>query len=111
MTYDDGILTIYSVSNSAEAGNKPIYSLTQKSQHYYGFDTLGFNRYYTALEAKQQIECVVNIQGWHDIISTDICALDNGVQYIIRLIQPMLNADNLRITKLTLERISDAYVI
>lgn len=111
MTFDDGILTIYTVSNSAETGNKPIYTLTEKSKHYYGVDTLGFSRYYTALEANQQIECVVNIPLWHNIVPMDICVLENGIQYMLRLIQPMADDQGLKITKLTLERISGAYAI
>lgn len=109
MTFDDGILTVYAVINKADKGEKPVYSLQEKSRHYYGFDTLGFNRYYTALEAKQQIECVVNLPGWHDISVHDICELENGRQYTIRLSQPSLSEDNLRVTKLTLERLGDEY--
>lgn len=105
MTFDDGILTIYSSVNVSEKGEKPVSSLQERSRHYYGFDSLGYNRYYVALEAKQQIECVVNIEGWHDILTNDVCELEGGRKYVIRLSQPMLSEDNLRITKLTLERL------
>ena len=70
MTFDDGILTIYSVENIGETGMNPVVGLVQKERFYYGFDTLGITRYYTALEAQQQIECVVNVPGWGNIAAT-----------------------------------------
>lgn len=110
-TFDDGILTIYKTENIGEPGMKPVTGLVKKDQYYYGFDTLGFSRYYTALQAKQQIESVVNVPGWGDIRTKDICALENGDQFRIALSQPMIDEDGLRITKLSLERIDEKYAI
>lgn len=110
-TFDDGILTIYKTENMAEPGAKPIPGLIQKERYCYGFDTLGIQRYYTALQAKQLIECVVNIPGWGDIKTTDICALENGDQFRISMRQPTWDDDGLRITKLSLERIEEKYAI
>ena len=64
MTFDDGILTIYKIENTAQPGQMPVEGLTEKDRYYYGFDTLGINRFYTALQAQQQIEAVVNVPGW-----------------------------------------------
>lgn len=111
MTFDDGILTIYKTENAAEPGAKPVTKLLEKEKYYYGFDTLGISRYYTALQANQQIEAVVNIPGWGDIESWDICALDDGTQFKIVMRQPVINEDGLRITKLSLERIGEKYDI
>ena len=111
MTFDDGILTIYKVENTAQPGQMPVEGLTEKDRYYYGFDTLGINRYYTALQAQQQIEAVVNVPGWGDIAATDICALDNGDQFRIVMRQPTLDDNGLRITKLSLERINEKYAI
>lgn len=111
MTFDDGILTIYSVENIGEPGMMPVTGLVKKDQYYYGFDTLGINRFYTALQAKQQIECVVNIPGWGNITALDICELENGMQYRIAMRQPSWNEDGLKITKLSLERIDEKYDI
>lgn len=111
MTFDDGILTIYRTQNTANPGEKPKTELIEKEKYYYGFDTLGINRYYTALQAKQQIECVVNIPGWGNITALDICELENGMQYRIAMRQPSWNEDGLKITKLSLERIDEKYDI
>lgn len=111
MTFDDGILTIYAVTNTAQPGQMPVEGLEKKEKYYYGFDTLGINRYYTALQAQQQIEAVVNVPGWGDIAATDVCALDNGDQFRIVMRQPTLDDNGLRIMKLSLERINEKYAI
>lgn len=110
MTFDDGILTIYKTVNIAPAGEHPQTGLVEKERFYFGYDTLGFSRYYTALQANHRIDCVVNIPGWGDIEATDICALEDGKQYRLAQIQPMLDS-GLRITKLSLERLGEEYVI
>lgn len=111
MTFDDGILTIYKTENIGEPGMKPVVGLVEKDRYYFGFDTLGINRYFTALQAKQQIECVVNIPGWDDIRATDICELEDGSQFRIVMRQPTIDEDGLRITKLSLERLGDKYAV
>lgn len=111
MTFDDGILTIYGVENIGNPGFKPVAGLTKKESYYFGYDTLGITRYYTALQAKQQIEAVVNVPGWNDIKTLDICILENGKQYKIVMVQPAFDEQGLKITKLSLERISEEYAI
>ena len=111
MTFDDGILTIYQIRNRAEPGMKPELGLREKEKFYFGFDTLGIQRYYTALQARQQIEAVVKVPGWYDIKSTDICILENEVQYRIAMIQFTREEDGLKITKLSLERLGEDYVV
>ena len=111
MTFDDGILTIYRTVNTADPGDKPKIALEEKERFHFGFDTLGIQRYYTAMQAQQMIEAVVNIPGWNDISATDICVLENGCQYKLGMIQPMLDENELRITKLSLERLGEMYAI
>lgn len=108
MTFDDGILTIYKTENIANPGNKPVIGLIEKNQAYFGFETIGINRYYTALQAKQQIDTLVHI--WQDrgIAANDICILESGKQYRIVMVQHMDN-DGLRITKLSMERLVEEY--
>ena len=53
MTFDDGILTICKTENAAEEGMKPVPLLVEKEKFYFGYDTLGITRYYTALQARQ----------------------------------------------------------
>lgn len=111
MTLDDGILEIYSVENIADRGMKPVYGLRLKSRHYYGFETVGIQRYYTAMKANSRVSDLVRI--WEDrgITAEDICILEDGKQYKCIFVQHMQDEDGLRITKITLERMDEEYVI
>lgn len=85
----------------------PVETETLLSEHYFGYDVLGFNRYYTALQANQSISMVVNIPGWHDISVLDTVEMEDGRRCLIRLCQPMTDESGLKITKLTLERVTE----
>lgn len=111
MTFDDGILKICRTVNVGEAGMKPVIGLEEKESFYFGYDNLGINRYYTALQAQQTIEAVVNIPGWNDISALDICMLEDGRQYKLAMIQPTKDENGLRIMKLSLERLGKTYDI
>ena len=111
MTFDDGILTVYNVNNTAAPGDKPINGLEEKAKYYYGYDSLGVTRYYTALQAKQQIESVVNIPGWNNIKVTDVCILEDKEQYTVRMVQLGTDENGLKIMKLSLERIGQTYEV
>lgn len=111
MTFDDGIVKIYSIGNIAANGKEPKEGLVAYESFYFGFDTLGINRYYTALQANQQIESVINIPGWNTLNpAKHIAVMENGDQFRIQMVQTMLDEDGLRITRLSLERLAKAYV-
>lgn len=111
MTYDDGILDIYRNTNSAENGRMPVMTETLLSSHYFGFETVGVQRYFTAQMAHQQIDYVVHIPGWWDIIVTDTVKIRDGVSfheapdYRVTMVQQTQDNDGLKITRLSLERV------
>lgn len=118
MTYDDGRVQICTLGNFAEKGKMPKQGLIPYDELCFGFDVLGVSRYYTALETKQQIEAVINVPEWRRDILPDvmmaIIADEDGSftgqpQYTIRMNQPMLDDDGLRMSKLSLERINESY--
>lgn len=112
MTFDDGIVKIYEITQQTTAGTMPIKGLTYVQSFYFGYDTLGINRYYTALQANQQIEAVINIPGWSELNPAQhVAELENGNQYRVRMVQPTNDEDGLRITKLTLERMHESYAV
>ena len=111
MTFDDGILKIYTLENIALPGKKPIKGLRLKSSHYFGFETVGINRFYTAMQANNQIADLVHIWQDRDITAKDICILEDGKQYRCSMVQHTEDEDGLRITKITLERLDEEYVI
>lgn len=111
MTFDDGIVSVFKVTNTAENGRKPVKGLTKIGEHYFGFQTLGMQRYYTALQAHQQIESVIAIPGWEPVPVESVAILESGLQYTVRLSQYTHDENGLRITRLSLERNGENYVI
>lgn len=120
MTFDDGIVGVYELTQLKIPGKMPTEGLSLKDRFYFGYDVLGINRYYTALQANQQIEAVINIPGWNPIQANRhiaIIADEDGlidsdtVQYRIVMAQPTTDEVGLRITKLSLERIGDQYAV
>lgn len=109
MTFDDGIVEIYKTDNGADPGNMAQEVLTYKASSYFAFSALGLQRIYTALQAKQQIEAVIDLPDWQDIQVHDIAVMENGLQYKIQTVQPTYDNDNLKITRLSLERLGDKY--
>lgn len=111
MTFDDGILKLYQTVNIAPPGKKPVDGLRIKDQYYYRYDNLGISRYFTAMDHNRLIESVINIPDWPPVDTDDIVMLENQLQYHIAMIQPTYDEDGLKITKLSLERISENYAI
>lgn len=111
MTFDDGIIGIYKVTNTAGPGEKPVRGLVFKEAFHFTYDTLGINRYYTAKMAHQEIEAVINVPGWNRIPVESIAIDEDGTQFVVRMCQPQTDEDGLRITKLSLERLTESYVI
>ena len=117
MTFDDGIVGVYELTQVKVPGKMPTEGLALMEEFYFGYDILGVNRYYTAMKAEQDIEAVINIPGWHPIRANRHIAIiadadgDPDVQFRIVMAQPMRDEYGLRITKLSLERIGDDYAV
>lgn len=120
MTFDDGIVGVYELTKVRVPGKMPVDGLQEKERFYFGYETLGINRYYTALQANQQIESVLNVPGWNPIkANTNIAIIadaDGSItedcdQFRIVMVQPTTDEDGLRITRLSLERIGDKYAV
>lgn len=109
MTFDDGLVTICLTTNMSSAGSLPVLKLSKKFQQYFCYDTLGVQRYYTALQANQRIELVINVPDWPDISVLDIAIMEDNRQYKVQMVQPTYDEDGLKITKLSLERLVEAY--
>ena len=111
MTFNDGIIHVYRVTNSAANGAMPVPEPALLFSEYFEFDVLGVNRFFTAQQANQQIELVVNIPGWPGARVTDYAELDDGIEdhagikFRIRMVQQQKDDNGLNMTKLSLERI------
>lgn len=108
MTFDDGILKIYSAENISDEGDLPLLELVYKSSSYFKFEDLGIQRYYTALSHNQLIDSVVAVHYDRNIKVFDIIVID-GVQFKIDMVQHPFDEDGLRYTKLSLERLNDEF--
>lgn len=120
MTYDDGIVGVYELTQVRVPGKMPTEGLSLVERFFFGYENLGINRYYTALQANQQIEAVISVPGWNTIKANTHIAIfadaDGNIdstsdQYRIVMVQPTTDEDNLRITRLSLERIGDKYAV
>lgn len=109
MTFDDGIVKIYSVESSSVKGNKPTATATYKSSFHFGFDDVGIQRYYSAMSNNQLIESVINIDLDRSIRPYDIVQFEDGSLYVIDMVQHPLDEDGLRYTRLSLERAKNEY--
>ena len=120
MTFDDGVVGVYELTKIKVPGKMPTDGLQEKERFYFGHETLGINRYYTALQASQQIESVLSIPGWNPIKANThiaiIADVDGNItedcdQFRIVMVQPTTDEDGLRITRLSLERVGDKYAV
>ena len=111
MTFDDGILTVYRPANTAGAGDKPVPGLSVCGRFYYGFQSIGITRYYTAMQAGQDVSAVVCVPGWNDIQVNDIIVRDEAPdrQYRAEMVQPETDEFGLRVDRITLGVITIAY--
>lgn len=120
MTFDDGIVGVYELTQDKTPGDMPVDGMSLYENFCFGYETLGINRYYTAMQANQIIESVVDIPGWipikanrHIAIIADADGAIDGDcdQYRIRMVQPTVDEYGLRMTRLSLERIGDKYAV
>ena len=111
MTYDDGILKVYRITNESSNGAMPTKTRTLLLSAYFGFETVGFRRYFTGLQANRDIEYIVDIPEWHDIMQTDEILLEDGIadheSTYFRVAQKQMTTDDdgIRMTRLSLERV------
>lgn len=103
MTFDDGILTVWSRQNVAENGMMPSYELVKTGEYYFSFDYLGFSRFYEAMKAQVELSHVVNVSDWVNIDTADMIELEDGVMYKAVQVQKQWDDDGLKITKISLE--------
>lgn len=102
---DGGILTIYSLQNTADAGFMPTEQLVSEGTAFFSYMTIGVNRMYAALGANRDIEKLVRC--WNTELPEEgkYVIIDN-VQYRIDTSQAIVDEDAV---DLTLVRLEDFY--
>lgn len=91
--YDDGVVTVYAVTDAAAPGYQPRPQLVKppKAVLRYEEQRLGLQRYYEALENQIQVERVIRTPRYGKITNQDVAVTEDGRQYRIDLVQTVQN--------------------
>lgn len=110
-TFNDGVLTVYSVGNIASAGNKPKNGLTSKLIGLrYEERVVGMSRYWTALQAQAKVNQMLRVPRINSVSIQDIVIPIDGKQYKIVQIQYIQDVEP-ACMDLSLERVTADYDI
>lgn len=89
--FDDGMVTVYAVTDAASPGMRPVEKLTAKVKLRYQEQRLGLQRYYAGQQNQVQIERVIRVPRAPGISSQDVAITEDGRQYRIDLVQSTLD--------------------
>lgn len=106
-TFNDGVVSVYSLGNIASAGDMPKDGLTFKVRLRYKERTVGISRFWTAKQEQAEIELLLRVQERRDINTKDV-AIVGGKQYKIVQVQ---HIEDLPVMDLSLERLGEQYEI
>lgn len=85
--YNDGLVTIYRLTDGAEPGYMPKPQPVRIALLRYEEQRLGLTRYYAAMQNNVQVERVVRVPLGAPIAAQDIAVTEDGQEYDINLIQ------------------------
>lgn len=106
MKHDDGILTIYQLTNTRTNGLMPSFTKTEVARHFFVYRTVGYGRYFRASGVNMQVDAVCRI--WEDrSIRADMVVVIDKETYRILQVQHLYDENNIRVTDLSLERVND----
>lgn len=85
--YNDGVVRIYSVEDTAAPGYAPVETPTLKITLRYEERRLGITRYFSGQQNQLQIDRVLRVQRAGKITSQDIAVTEDGQNYRVDLVQ------------------------
>jgi len=85
-SYNDGVVSVYGISNIAQAGYKPKQGLILKVNLRFDEQRLGINRLYMSRQYQAEIERLIRVQRVNNISSQDVAVID-GRQFKIDTVQ------------------------
>ena len=91
-TFNDGVVTIYAVTDAAEPGRKPVEKLTAKVLLRYEEQRLGIQRFYSGRQNQVEVERVIRVPRTGKLSSQDVAVTEDGKQYRIDLVQRVMDA-------------------
>lgn len=109
---DAGVLSVCSLTNTAQAGDMPKEELTAVATAYFEERTVGYNRYFTAIGVNERVDMMIRTwrmpearAGMYAVLSSS----ENDGQYRIAQVQHLLDDDGLKVTDLSLTRLETFY--
>lgn len=89
--YNDGMVTILTVSDEARPGYQPVEKLTEAVELPYAKRKVGLYRYYQAKQNQTRVQRVLRVPepGNYEITNLDKARTENGRLYRIDLVQPV----------------------
>lgn len=113
MLFDGGMAVISRRSNTASAGDMPVYEDVPYYSSGFGNKSVGISRFWTAKANDRQADLLIEVHRNGYIRVNDRCTLesfkDDGLsgEYEIIQVQHVLDEDGLEMSDLTLERVED----
>lgn len=111
MTATTGLMTVYTLENTAEKGSKPVEKLVKFTTLYYGYRTISYNRLYAAQGVNEQIDALVRVKEDAGVTTKMYAVLEDTLQYRITGVVPQYLSTRYIGTDLTLERLDKNYDI
>lgn len=106
-TFNDGIVSIYTLGNVANEGDMPQEGLTFKTSLRYAERTVGMGRFWTAQQAQAKIDLLLRTSQIREVSTQDI-AITNSKQYRIMQIQ---YPEATKVMDMSLERLEQDYAV
>ena len=85
--YNDGLVSVYRVSDGGEPGYAPVPRLELRVTLRYAELKLGILRFYSAKQNNAQVERVLRVPRRPDLSSQDVAVTEDGRRYRIGLVQ------------------------
>lgn len=86
-SYNDGVVTIYSVTDGAKPGYQPVPTLAEKITLRYAEQRLGIQRYYQAMQDQVKIERVLRTPRAGGVTNQDVAITEDGRRYRVYMVQ------------------------
>jgi len=90
-TYNDGVVTVYRVTDSAVPGNMPVIDTEKCAVLHYEEQRLGITRYYAAAPTMAQVERVIRVPRRDGIDAQMMAITEDGRKYRIDLVQTVMD--------------------
>ena len=107
--YNDGVVRIYSVEDTASPGYAPVETPTHKIKLPYEERRLGITRYFSGAQNQMQIDRVLRVQRAGKVNTQDIAVTEDGQNYRVDLVQSVFDVwpESVDLTLSKIEQVID----